>query len=148
MRPIATVAAVQAADKAAQEGGTPVEALMWRAGAAVATAAAAELGEVAGRRVVALAGKGHNGGDACEALARLARRGVGAGAEALVTGDPDDLDEQGRRCVALVRRAGGRVRAYDAGLAGRLLAGADLVLDGLLGTGSAPASSRPARPAS
>ena len=53
----------------------------------------AELGEVAGRRVVALAGKGHNGGDACEALARLARRG--AGAEALVTGDPDDLDEQG-----------------------------------------------------
>ena len=56
---------------------------------------------MAGRRVVALAGKGHNGGDALEALARLARRG--AGAEALVTGDPDGLDEQGRRCVALVR---------------------------------------------
>ena len=139
MRPIATVTAVQAADKAAQEGGTPVEVLMRRAGAAVARAAAAELGEVAGRRVVALAGKGHNGGDACEALARLARRGVGAGAEALVTGDPDDLDEQGLRAVALVRRAGGRVRAFDAGLAGRLLAGADLVLDGLLGTGSSGA---------
>ncbi|HYJ73300.1 MAG TPA: NAD(P)H-hydrate epimerase, partial [Actinomycetota bacterium] len=77
MRPLATVAAVQAADKAAQEGGTPVEVLMRRAGAAVARAAAPELGEVAGRRVVALAGKGHNGGDACEALARLARRGVG-----------------------------------------------------------------------
>ena len=102
MKPIATVAAVQAADKAAQEGGTPVEVLMGRAGAAVATAAVRELGTVAGRRVVALAGKGHNGGDALEALARLARRG--AGAEALVTGDPDDLDEQGRRCVALVRR--------------------------------------------
>ena len=134
MRPLATVAAVQAADKAAQEGGTPVEVLMGRAGAAVARAAARELGTVAGRRVVALAGKGHNGGDALEALARLASRG--AGAEALVTGDPDDLDDQGRRCVALVRRAGGRVRPFTPDLAGRLLAGADLVLDGLLGTGS------------
>ena len=137
MKPLATVAAVQAADAAAQRAGTPVEVLMGRAGAAVAGAAARELGRVAGRRVVALAGKGHNGGDALEALARLARRG--AGAEALVTGDPDTLDEQGRRCVALVRAAGGRVRRFDPGLAGRLLAGADLVLDGLLGTGSSGA---------
>jgi ADP-dependent NAD(P)H-hydrate dehydratase / NAD(P)H-hydrate epimerase len=137
VKPLATVAAVQAADKAAQAGGTGVEVLMGRAGAAVAAAAVAELGRVAGRRVVALAGKGHNGGDALEALARLARRG--AGAEALVTGDPDELDTQGRRCVALVRAAGGRVRAFDAGLARRLLAGADLVLDGLLGTGSSGA---------
>jgi glucosamine 6-phosphate synthetase-like amidotransferase/phosphosugar isomerase protein len=35
------VAAVQAADRAAQEGGTPVEVLMGRAGAAVARAAVA-----------------------------------------------------------------------------------------------------------
>jgi hydroxyethylthiazole kinase-like uncharacterized protein yjeF len=137
MRPLATVAAVQAADAAAQEGGTPVETLMGRAGAAVATAAAGELGHLSRRRVVALGGKGHNGGDALEALARLARRG--AGAEALVTGDPDGLDEQGRRCVALVRAAGGRVRAFTPELADRLLAGADLVLDGLLGTGSSGA---------
>jgi ADP-dependent NAD(P)H-hydrate dehydratase / NAD(P)H-hydrate epimerase len=141
MKPLATVAAVQAADRAAQERGTGVEELMGRAGAAVAAAAVDELGRVAGRRVVALAGKGHNGGDALEALARLARRG--AGAEALVTGDPDDLDAQGRRCVALVRRAGGRVRAFDAGLAKGLLSGADLVLDGLLGTGSSGAPRGP-----
>src|SRR4029450_5064340 len=156
----ATVAAVQAADAAAQAGGTPVAVLMGRArgaggaaaarglgraggrgggrpGAAPPPAAAEELGRVAGRRVVALAGKGHNGGDALEALARLARRG--AGAEALVTGDPDDLDEQGRRCVALVRWAGGRVRRFAPELADRLLGGADLVLDGLLGTGSSGA---------
>jgi hydroxyethylthiazole kinase-like uncharacterized protein yjeF len=137
VKALSTVAAVQAADKAAQEGGTPVEVLMGRAGAAVASAAVGELGTVAGRRVVALAGRGHNGGDALEALARLARRG--AGAEALVTGDPDDLDDQGRRCVALVRRAGGRVRPFTSDLAARLLAGADLVLDGLLGTGSSGA---------
>jgi hydroxyethylthiazole kinase-like uncharacterized protein yjeF len=137
VKPLATVAAVQAADADAQAGGTPVEVLMGRAGAAVATAACRELGRVAGRRVVALAGKGHNGGDALEALARLAARG--AGAEALVTGDPGDLDDQGRRCVALVRAAGGRVRRFSPELAGRLLAGADLVLDGLLGTGSSGA---------
>ena len=40
MKPLATVAAVQAADKAAQEAGTAVETLMGRAGAAVAAAAA------------------------------------------------------------------------------------------------------------
>jgi ADP-dependent NAD(P)H-hydrate dehydratase / NAD(P)H-hydrate epimerase len=137
VKPLAKVAAVQAADEAAQRTGTPVEVLMGRAGAAVARAAVGQLGAVAGRRVVALAGKGHNGGDALEALARLARRG--AGAEALVTGDLDDLDEQGRRCLTLVRRAGGRVRPFDGQLAGRLLAGADLVLDGLLGTGSSGA---------
>ena len=108
MKPIATVAAVQAADKAAQEGGTPVEVLMRRAGAAVARAAAAELasGRPAGGR------PGRQGAQRRRRLrgaGPAGRRGVGAGAEALVTGDPDDLDEQGRRCVALVRRAGGRV---------------------------------------
>jgi ADP-dependent NAD(P)H-hydrate dehydratase / NAD(P)H-hydrate epimerase len=137
VKPIVTVAAVQAADAAAERAGIPVAVLMGRAGAAVARAAARQLGTVAGRRVVALAGKGHNGGDALEALARLVGRG--AGAEALVTGDPDALDAQGRRCVALVRLGGGRVRQFDAALAGRLLAGADLVLDGLLGTGASGA---------
>jgi hydroxyethylthiazole kinase-like uncharacterized protein yjeF len=137
VKQLATVAAVQAADAVAEQAGIPVAVLMGRAGAAVARAAARQLGTVAGRRVVALAGKGHNGGDALEALARLAGRG--AGVEALVTGDPDGLGEQGRRCVALVRRAGGRVRQFDATLAGRLLADADLVVDGVLGTGSSGA---------
>jgi NAD(P)H-hydrate repair Nnr-like enzyme with NAD(P)H-hydrate epimerase domain len=139
--PLAEVAAFQEADRAAVAAGTPVAVLMGRAGWALARTGRGLLGGVAGRRVVAVAGKGHNGGDALEALARLARRG--AGAEALVTGDPDDLDAQGRRCAALVRRAGGRVRAFDAGLARSLVAGADLVLDGLLGTGSSGAPRGP-----
>jgi hydroxyethylthiazole kinase-like uncharacterized protein yjeF len=135
--PLVDVPTIQAADAAAEAAGIPVAALMGRAGAAVARAGAELLGGVAGRRVVALAGKGHNGGDALEALARLAGRG--AGAEALVTGDPGTLGGQVRRCADLVLAAGGRVRAFDARLAGRLLAGADLVLDGLLGTGTAGA---------
>ena len=137
MKPVAEVAAVQAADQAAARAGIPVAALMGRAGAAVAAAGRELAGGAAGRRVVALAGKGHNGGDALEALARLARRG--AGAAALTTHDPEELGEEERRCVALVEAAGGRVRRFSPELAGRLLDGADLAIDGLLGTGASGA---------
>ncbi len=137
MKPVAEVAVVQAADRAAAQAGIPVAALMARAGAAVAAAGRELAGGAAGRRVVALAGKGHNGGDALEALARLARRG--AGAEALTTHAPEELGEEERRCVALVQAAGGRVRLFSPELAGRLLAGADLAIDGLLGTGASGA---------
>jgi hydroxyethylthiazole kinase-like uncharacterized protein yjeF len=137
MKPIAEVAVVQAADRAAAQAGIPVAVLMGRAGAAVAAAGRELAGGAAGRRVVALAGKGHNGGDALEALARLARRG--AGAEALVTHAPEELGEEERRCVRLVEAAGGRVRLFAPELAGRLLGGADLAIDGLLGTGASGA---------
>jgi NAD(P)H-hydrate epimerase len=137
MKPIAEVALVQAADRAAAQAGIPVAVLMGRAGAAVAAAGRELAGGVSGRRVVALAGKGHNGGDALEALARLARRG--AGAEALLTHAPEELGEEERRCVRLVEAAGGRVRLFDPELAGRLLDGADLAIDGLLGTGASGA---------
>ena len=137
MIPLAEVATVQAADRAAAAAGTPVAVLMGRAGSAVARTGRGLLGGASGQRVVAVAGKGHNGGDALEALARLAR--AGAGAEALLTADPERLDGEGRRCVAAVRAAGGRARVFEPDLARRVLAGADLVLDGLLGTGSAGA---------
>jgi hydroxyethylthiazole kinase-like uncharacterized protein yjeF len=137
MKPVAEVAVVQAADRASAEAGVPVAVLMGRAGAAVAAAGSELAGGAAGRRVVALAGKGHNGGDALEALARLARRG--AGAEALVTHAPEELGEEERRCVRLVEAAGGRVRLFEPELAARLLDGADLVIDGLLGTGASGA---------
>lgn len=137
MKPLVEVATIQAADAAAQAAGISVATLMGRAGAAVAAAAGELLGGVAGRRVVALCGKGHNGGDALEALARLAARG--AAAEALLTADRGSLDAEGRRCVALVEGVGGRVRTFDPALAARLLDQADLVLDGLLGTGASGA---------
>jgi ADP-dependent NAD(P)H-hydrate dehydratase / NAD(P)H-hydrate epimerase len=86
---------------------------------------------------VALAGRDNNGGDALEALARLARRG--AGAEALVTSELERLGDEARRTAALVRAAGGRVRVLTPELAGALLRDADVVLDGLLGTGSSGA---------
>src|SRR6266516_420459 len=137
MKPLVEVPTIQAADSAAEAAGIPVATLMGRAGAAVAAAARDLLGGVTGRRVVALCRKGHNGGDALEALARLASRG--AAAEALLTADPATLDAEGRRCVALVEGVGGRVRPFEPALAARLLGQADLVLDGLLGTGASGA---------
>jgi NAD(P)H-hydrate epimerase len=137
VKPLVELATIQAADAEAAAAGTPVSALMARAGAAVANAAAGLVGGAYGRRVVALAGRGNNGGDALDALARLARRG--AGAEALLTTGLDRLGDEARRTAELVLAAGGRVRVFTPELAKNLLAEADVVLDGVLGTGASGA---------
>ncbi|OMH23204.1 hypothetical protein BKD30_13785 [Tersicoccus phoenicis] len=100
-----------------------------------------------GARVVALAGAGNNGGDALWAAALLARRGL-APAAVLVA---DRAHEAG---LAAVRAAGGAVvgplATRDAGhehgldAARRLLAGADVVIDGILGTGGSGGLREPA----
>ncbi|WAP53296.1 NAD(P)H-hydrate epimerase [Arthrobacter sp. ATA002] len=87
-------------------------------------------GSVYGARVAVLAGAGNNGGDALYAAARLARRGAGTTA-VLTSGraHPEALAE--------FRRQGGRVVRLSAGSASAaaLCADADLLLDGILGTG-------------
>lgn len=103
----------------------PGGALMQRAAAGLAAAAAGMLGRVYGARVVVLVGSGDNGGDALYAGARLARRGAGVSAVLLA---PDRAHPEG---LAAFLRAGGRVAEdpYD------VLAAADLVLDGITGIG-------------
>ena len=76
MRPVVTVAEMQAVDARAARHGPGVDALVQRAGAAVAAAALDLLGGAYGRRVVVVAGKGNNGADGRVAAARLAGRGV------------------------------------------------------------------------
>jgi ADP-dependent NAD(P)H-hydrate dehydratase / NAD(P)H-hydrate epimerase len=73
VRPVLTVAEMKAIDAEATE---PVEALIGRAGTAVARAALAMMGGGYGHRVVVVAGKGNNGADGRAAAARLRRRGV------------------------------------------------------------------------
>lgn len=104
---------------------TPEGALMRRAAFGLAVEARRMLGRVAGSRVVLLVGAGNNGGDALWAGVELRRRGVGVTAVLLV---PDRAHPAG---LAALRRAGGRV----VGTAGAraALAGADLVLDGIVG---------------
>jgi hydroxyethylthiazole kinase-like uncharacterized protein yjeF len=112
---------------------TPDGALMRRAAYGIAVRALAMLrartGGVAGRQVVLLVGAGNNGGDALWAGYFLRRRAVGVSAVLL---DPDRAHPAG---LAAFRRAGGRIVSS--------VAGADLVIDGIVGL-SARGALRPA----
>jgi len=128
--PAHRVADVRAAE-AVVMGRSPEGALMQRAAAALAVECAAVLrgrtGGVAGRRVVVLAGAGDNGGDALFAAARLARRG----AAVHVVTTAGRVHPAG---LAAARVAGARASDLPPDLGG-LLAGADLLVDGIAGIG-------------
>src|SRR2546421_3342447 len=76
MKPVVTVEEMKAIDAEAQQR-VSLDALVDRAGAAVARSVLRRLGGSYGRRVVVVAGKGHNGDDGRVAADRLRRRGVG-----------------------------------------------------------------------
>jgi len=117
------VSAVRAAERRAMARlGDGV--LMKRAAAGLAAASATAIGRVYGARVVVLAGVGDNGGDALFAGALLARRGARVD---VVLVDPDRVHAGG---LAAARQAGARV-ATDT----RVIARADVILDGLVGIG-------------
>ncbi|WNI17303.1 NAD(P)H-hydrate dehydratase [Actinacidiphila sp. ITFR-21] len=121
-----SVATVRAAEGALM-GRLPDGALMRRAAAGLAAVCAELVGRVYGARVVVLTGSGDNGGDALYAGARLARRGAGVTAVLLA---PNRAHAGG---LAALLAAGGRTAA--AGDGPGLVAGADLVLDGITGIG-------------
>ncbi|MFF1687502.1 MULTISPECIES: NAD(P)H-hydrate dehydratase [unclassified Streptomyces] len=124
MRTAYSVDTVRTAERALMAR-LPEGALMQRAAAGLAVVCAELLGKVYGARVVLLVGSGDNGGDALYAGARLARRGAGVAAVLLA---PERVHRAG---LAAFLAAGGRV----AGSAERALAGADLVVDGIVGIG-------------
>ena len=113
-----TVAQVRAAEEPLLKAGVP---LMARASTALAVEVARRLPFVYGARVVLLVGSGNNGADALWAGAWLARRG--ASVVAVLTANPV------QDALAGFLRAGGRVGTEDA------VAGAEAVLDGLVGIG-------------
>ncbi|MFC5992709.1 NAD(P)H-hydrate dehydratase [Pseudonocardia hispaniensis] len=92
---------------------------------------------ICGRRVVLLVGAGNNGGDALWAGAGLRRRGAGVTAVLL---SPDQTHPAG---LGALRRAGGRVLTADDAAARRAVAGAHVVVDGIVGI----AGRGPLRPA-
>ncbi len=127
MRTAHEVAAVRTAEQALMAT-LPPGTLMQRAAAGLAAVCAGVLGRVYGTSVVVLAGSGDNGGDALYAGARLARRGARVTAVAAAS----RVHEQG---AAALRAAGGRVTGPGDPDLARLVGGAGLVLDGLLGIG-------------
>ena len=141
MRYAHAVSDVRAAERALMAV-VPDGALMQRAAAGLASVCAGMLGRVYGARVVVLAGRGDNGGDALFAGARLAGRG------ARVTAVPAGTEVHPAGAAAL-RQAGGLVMgAADAGAgaeaatatsvgaeAAGAIADAELIIDGILGIG-------------
>jgi ADP-dependent NAD(P)H-hydrate dehydratase / NAD(P)H-hydrate epimerase len=107
----------------------PEGTLMQRAAYALARRCAQVAGGTYGTRVVLLVGGGNNGGDALFAGAALAPRG--ARVDALLVAD--DAHAGGVRAFV---DAGGRLRAAGDDDDARLLADADLVVDGMLGIGA------------
>jgi ADP-dependent NAD(P)H-hydrate dehydratase / NAD(P)H-hydrate epimerase len=123
------VEVVRAAERAAMEA-VPPGALMQRAAAGLAAECVRILrGAVYGTPVAILAGAGDNGGDALYAGARLAGRGAAVTALLL---SPDRAHRGG---LAALRAAGGGALPADTRDAGRVLAAARLVLDGIVGIG-------------
>ncbi|MGI5223211.1 NAD(P)H-hydrate dehydratase [Nocardia sp. CA-290969] len=108
----------------------PAGVPMRRAAYGLAGVVAAELrsrsGGVAGRKVGLLVGSGDNGGDALWAGSMLRRRGVVVTAVLL---NPERAHAAG---LAALRKAGGRICTDSAAAVGGL-AGAELVVDGIVG---------------
>jgi hydroxyethylthiazole kinase-like uncharacterized protein yjeF len=117
----------------------PEGALMQRAAAGLAAAATRRLTPVYGARVAVLVGGGDNGGDALFAASRLAGRGAAVTALAVSS----RLHEEG---AAAARRSGVVIRESGEPGDERVLATADLVLDGMVGIGGSgglrPAAAR------
>jgi hydroxyethylthiazole kinase-like uncharacterized protein yjeF len=124
MRGVYSVAEIRAAEDALLAR-LPQGALMQRAAHGLAMQCVHLLGRCYGAHVVLLVGSGNNGGDALFAGAELARRG--ARVEALLL-EPSRAHPGG---LTALRRAGGRAVAADP----VVLAGADLVVDGIAGIG-------------
>ncbi|GAA5166301.1 bifunctional ADP-dependent NAD(P)H-hydrate dehydratase/NAD(P)H-hydrate epimerase [Ornithinimicrobium tianjinense] len=123
------------AAEARVRAGLPYGELMLRAARALAEVVKERAAERGATRVVVLAGPGDNGGDALHAAALLA-----GGLSVTAVGIGKELHARG---FAAATRAGVLVHRTDPTaplprLVHELLAGADLVVDGLLGTGARP----------
>ncbi len=126
------------------------EALQWaamlRAGAGVAEAVLAdfsEAGDFPGKgRILVLAGKGNNGGDALIAAEAILRRHPEARASVVFAHGERNLRPQARRAwLQLAHAAGERATALDAAAATRSY---DISLDGVYGYSFRPPLDRPA----
>ncbi|HMR23264.1 MAG TPA: NAD(P)H-hydrate epimerase, partial [Micropruina sp.] len=136
MRPAYLAATIRAAEEPLLESMPGV--LMQRAAAGLASAVLREVRQVRGRvhgaRVLLAVGAGNNGGDALYAGVRLLRRGVRVDAWRTAARVHEEA-------WTAFRAAGGGELDAVAAVAG--LAGADLVVDGVLGIGGRPGLREP-----
>ena len=136
--PILTCAAAKAHEAALLRDEAAEWVAMQRAGAEVARAVGADFREIGGLpdspRLLVLAGKGHNGGDALLAARALLDERLGATAEVVLAFGPDSLRPLTRRAWdELTARHVERVREVEAAALKREFASYDVVLDGVFG---------------
>ncbi len=122
------------ADEATISAGTPGVVLMDRAAHACAVVALRMLGGGHGRRVVAVCGKGSNGGDGIAAGRYLGAAGANVTLSLLAepTGDAAAHLAMARRCGSPGRL---RIEPFTPEAFGAAAAKADLVVDAIFGTG-------------
>ncbi len=133
MIPILTPDQASALDRASAERGVGVEALMERAGFAVARAAARLAGGTYGRRAMVLCGKGNNGGDGLVAARHLQRWGMGV--SVLLLASPSAYRGAAAAALASYAAADGRWIRFDAGALAREARRAHVAVDAIFGTG-------------
>ncbi len=131
---ICTVEEMRQLDRTAIERyGVPGAFLMENAGEAVYFVILSEIG-VAGKRFTVLAGAGHNGGDGFVVARKL--YSSGGLVRLILLSDPDRYDEAPALHLEMARRAGIALEVRPGGDAIRqAVAGADVVVDAMLGTG-------------
>ena len=130
MRPILTAAAMRSAEQSAIDGGTTVEQLMERAGAALAEATYRYCGPMP---ALILAGPGNNGGDGYVAARHLAERGVAVRVAALAEPRSDAAKWARAKWDGPVEQ-----------LSDSTTAAAPLLIDALFGTGLKRGLDKPA----
>jgi NAD(P)H-hydrate epimerase len=120
--------------------GIPGIVLMENAGRQIADVARAMLDRGEFRHCLILAGRGNNGGDAFVVARHLAIHGYMS--EVILIGNRDDVKGDAATNMDIFQAMGGYVRGLD-GATGEILrelaptfCGADLIIDGLLGTGT------------
>lgn len=127
---VCTVAQMRCAENAAIDAGIGVDVLMLRAGSAMFAAIAGQLGELSGKSATVLVGPGSNGGDGVIVAARLAEAGCRV---RLVCSRPREdaaAAAGGNPAIDLI--------SYTPGAVNRSAPDPDLMVDALLGIGSAP----------
>ena len=127
-----TAAEMRGLEERAAAAGAPADALMEQAGLAVAQEAWMQLGSLEDRRIVVLVGPGNNGGDALVAARHLAEWGAQVRCYALRPRG----DAHWRAAIEAGAACGAVEEDEDFAALDALFAGAEMVIDGLLGTGS------------
>ncbi len=123
--------------RASTDYGIPSLVLMENAGLQVVHAAQQVLGDLAGKVILVLAGKGNNGGDALVAARHFLQKG--ASVKVMLDGEPADIKGEALVNFNIWDKLGQRVHLLTERNAIQVLQVAllqtDLVIDGLYGTG-------------